>query len=196
MTKKTHGFGCAAKEVHFITEADMSEGGDAIWSAFWLITSAGLLRLFLLLESSSVCLQLALLPSCRFKVTIPPVVYLKFLPQVPVGEFLQFRAARLSSNLFYGHFLVISFTIEWFVAMVPKVAPAIPCGAADLPLPFVQCWYWHLINLGALLPEKHIADDDFRASFFMLEWQMYIPAGNSIVSHTLYLCMHGPNAHS
>lgn len=188
MTKKTHGFGCAAKEVHFITEADMTEGGDAIWSACWLITSAGLLLLFLLLESSSVCLQLALLPSCRFKVTIPPVVHLKFLPQVPVGEFLQFCACATSS-------MVISFAIEWFVAMVPQVAPAIPCGAADLPLPFVQCWYWHL-NLGALLLEKHVADDDFRAYCFMLEWQMYIPAGNSIVSHTLYLCMHGPNAHS
>lgn len=27
-----HGLGCAAKEVHFITAADVAEGGDAIWS--------------------------------------------------------------------------------------------------------------------------------------------------------------------
>lgn len=80
----------------------------------------------------------------------------------PSGPSWRISSVLCLCNLFYGHFLVIFFAIEWFVAMVPQVAPAIPCGAADLALPFVQCWYWHL-NLGALLPEKHIADCDFRA---------------------------------
>lgn len=174
---------CCQRGPLWVHTADVTEGGDAIWSACWLITSAGLLLLLLHLESSSACLQLALLPSCRFKVTIPPVVHLKFLPQIPVGEFLQFCVSATSSM--FG-----------FVAMVPKVAPAIPCGADDLALPFVQCWYWHLINLEALLPENTLQMMTLGHNFFTLEWQVYIPAGNSIVSHTIYSCMHGPNVHS
>lgn len=118
-------------------------------------------------------------------------------PQIPPsGSTLSSSSVLSFCHPSYGCLLVNAFPVEGAVVMVPQVAPAIPCGAADLPLPFVQSWFWHLINLGSLLPEKYIADDDFRASILTLEWQVYVPAGNSIGSHTLYLCMHGPNVHS
>lgn len=74
-------------------------------------------------------------------------------PQIPPsGSTLSISSILSFCHLFYGRLLVIAFPVEGAVAMVPQVAPAIPCGAADLPLPFVQSWFWHLINLGSLLP--------------------------------------------
>lgn len=157
MTKKTHGIGCAARgPLHHRSRHDWGWGCHLVC-----------------LLTDHLCRSPPPLPPPRKELSLPSI-------STPTILWLQSHHSTCSSsqippsgssissvlclcNLFYGHFLVISFSIEWFVAMAPQVAPAIPCGAADLPLLFVQCWYWHLINLGELLPEKHNADDDFRA---------------------------------